>query len=50
MTSDARDPLGLYFGTTCGEVWGSADEGEEWRPLARHLPRVFAVEAAELDG
>ncbi len=48
MTTDGRDPLGLYFGTTGGEIWGSDDEGASWRCLARHLPRVLAVEAAEI--
>lgn len=48
MAVDARDPVGVYFGTTSGEVWGSADEGESWRALASHLPHVYAVEAAEL--
>ena len=48
MTADARDPVGLYFGTTSGEVWASADEGASWRSIARHLPLVHAVEAAEL--
>ena len=47
MCSDARDPLGLYFGTTSGEVWGSADEGRTWNCLLRHLPEIYAVEAAE---
>ncbi len=47
MTCDARDPVGLYFGTTAGEVWGSADEGASWRCLARHLPQIHAIEAAE---
>ena len=27
MTVDAGDPVGVYFGTTSGEVWASADEG-----------------------
>jgi photosystem II stability/assembly factor-like uncharacterized protein len=49
MTGDEHDPVGIYFGTTCGEVWGSADEGEEWSCLASHLPHVYAVEAAELE-
>ncbi|HVP29243.1 MAG TPA: glycosyl hydrolase [Myxococcota bacterium] len=48
MTADACAPLGLYFGTTSGEVWGSIDEGVEWRCLARHLPLIHAVEAASL--
>jgi len=48
MTADRRDPLGLYFGTTSGEIWASRDEGERWAPIARHLPEIYAVEAAEL--
>jgi photosystem II stability/assembly factor-like uncharacterized protein len=46
MTVDAREPAGVYFGTTSGEVWGSRDEGRTWRCLARHLPHIYAVEAA----
>jgi photosystem II stability/assembly factor-like uncharacterized protein len=48
MTADTQDPLGLYFGTTSGEVWTSRDEGKRWLPLARHLPEIYAVEAAAL--
>ena len=48
MTADAHDPVGLYFGTTCGELWASLDEGASWRRLCSHLPHVYAVEAAEL--
>jgi len=48
MTADTHDPVGLYFGTTSGELWGSRDEGERWTCLARHLPEIYAVEAAEL--
>ncbi len=47
MTADAREPVGLYLGTTSGEVWGSRDEGRRWTCLARHLPEIYAVEAAE---
>ena len=46
MTADAGDPVGVYFGTTNGEVWASADEGDAWSCIARHLPHVFAVEHA----
>jgi hypothetical protein len=46
MTADARDPVGLYLGTTAGEIWGTRDEGRTWRCLARHLPEVYAVEAS----
>ena len=49
MTADAHAPVGLYFGTTSGEVWASTDEAESWLSLARHLPEIYAVEAAELE-
>ena len=48
MTADGGDPVGLYFGTTGGELWASRDEGGTWHPIARHLPEIYAVEAAEL--
>lgn len=48
MAADARDPVGLYFGTTSGELWASRDEGDRWTCMARHLPEIYAVEAAEL--
>ena len=47
MTADAEEPVGLYFGTTSGELWMSRDEGERWACIARHLPEIYAVEAAE---
>jgi photosystem II stability/assembly factor-like uncharacterized protein len=47
MALDARDPVGIYFGTTNGEVWGSANEGGDWSCLARHLPLIHSVEVAE---
>ena len=40
--------MGLYFGTTSGELWMSRDEGTRWNCIARHLPEIYAVEAAEL--
>jgi hypothetical protein len=48
MTADASDPVGLYFGTTSGELWASRDEGRRWTCIARHLPEIYAVEAGEL--
>lgn len=48
MCSDTADPLGLYFGTTSGELWMGRDEGAAWSPIARHLPEIYAVEAASL--
>jgi photosystem II stability/assembly factor-like uncharacterized protein len=48
MSADARDPVGVYFGTTNGELWASRNEGARWTCVARHLPEIYAVEAAEL--
>jgi len=48
MNSDTRDPLGLYFGTTGGEIWASRNEGETWSRIGDHLPEIFSVEVAEL--
>jgi hypothetical protein len=48
MCADGLDPVGLYFGTTNGEVWASFDEGATWHCLVLHLPHVYAVEAARL--
>ena len=47
MAADTREPVGVYFGTTSGEVWGSRSEGERWTRLASHLPEIYAVEVAE---
>ncbi len=47
MKSDTRDPVGLYLGTTAGEIWASKDEGASWRRVAEHLPRVLALEVVE---
>ena len=48
MSADAHDPVGVYFGTTSGEVWASRDEGGKWTCIARHLPEIYCVEAVEL--
>lgn len=46
MAVDALDPVGVYFGTSTGQVYGSADEGRTWSLLADHLPPIWSVEAA----
>ena len=48
MSADAHDPVGVYFGTTSGEIWASSNEGRKWVCVARHLPEIYAVEAVEL--
>jgi hypothetical protein len=44
MTVDDADPVGVYFGTTSGELWGSADEADTWAPIAQHLPEIYSLE------
>jgi photosystem II stability/assembly factor-like uncharacterized protein len=44
MTTDAESSIGVYFGTTSGEVWASIDEGDTWRCIAAHLPEIYSVE------
>lgn len=38
--------LALYFGTTTGEVFGSADAGASWFTVATHLPPVYSARVA----
>jgi hypothetical protein len=46
LAADDRDPVGLYLGTTGGEIWVSVDEGDTWRQAAAHLPPILAIEVA----
>lgn len=46
MCCDTRDSVGLYFGTTSGELWASRDEGKRWSCVVRNLPEIYAVETA----
>jgi len=48
MSVDALDKCGVYFGTTGGQVYGSADAGDTWTPIVRDLPAVLSVEAQTL--
>jgi len=44
MSIDTLDPCGIYFGTTGGQVYASADGGDTWIAIARDLPAVLSVE------
>ncbi len=46
MAVDRNESAGVYFGTSNGEIWASADEGESWNCILQHLPEVWSVEAA----
>ena len=49
MTTDHGESIGVYFGTTSGEVWASADEGASWQRIAEHLPEIYSVEWANTE-
>ena len=49
MAIDTYDVPGLYFGTSTGQVFASADEGESWSEIASYLPAISSVEVAVLD-
>jgi photosystem II stability/assembly factor-like uncharacterized protein len=48
MAVDSLDPCGIYFGTTGGQVYASADDGDSWAPIVRDLPAVLSVEVQTL--
>jgi photosystem II stability/assembly factor-like uncharacterized protein len=48
MAVDLLDSCGVYFGTTGGQVYGSADAGNSWAPIVRDLPAVLSVEVQTL--
>jgi hypothetical protein len=48
MAVDQLDPCGIYFGTSGGQVYGSADGGDSWNAIVRDLPGVLSVEVQTL--
>jgi photosystem II stability/assembly factor-like uncharacterized protein len=48
MAVDALEPCGVYFGTTGGQLYASADAGDRWQPIVRDLPAVLSVEVQTL--
>ncbi|MDE8344678.1 MAG: exo-alpha-sialidase [Acidocella sp.] len=48
MAVDRMDPCGIYFGTTGGQIYGSADAGDHWQTIAQTLPAVLSVEVQTL--
>jgi photosystem II stability/assembly factor-like uncharacterized protein len=45
MAVDTLDDCGVYFGTTGGDVYASADAGDTWHAIGEHFPKVLSVEA-----
>jgi len=48
MSVDSLDSCGIYFGTTGGQVYASADAGDSWTAIVHDLPAVVSVEAQTL--
>lgn len=46
MTTDGEDSAGVYLGTATGQLFFSADEGDNWEMIADFLPPILSVEAA----
>ena len=49
MTIDSLDSCGVYFGTSGGQVYASADAGNHWAAIVRDLPAVLSVEVQTLE-
>jgi photosystem II stability/assembly factor-like uncharacterized protein len=48
MAVDSLESCGVYFGTTGGQVYASADSGDSWKAIVRDLPAVLSVEVQTL--
>ena len=48
MAVDSLDSPGIYFGTTGGQVYASADAGDSWNPIVRDLPAGLSGEGQTL--
>jgi len=49
MAIDPYDEPGVYFGTSTGQLFASADAGESWSEIASYLPGIMSVEVAVVD-
>lgn len=48
LAVDSLESCGVYFGTTGGQVYASADAGDTWIPIVHDLPAVLSVEVQVL--
>ena len=49
MAVDDFEPAGVYIGTSTGQLYGSADEGETWTAIAQNLPPIASVDVAIIE-
>ena len=50
MAVDSLDRCGVYFGTTGGQVYASADDGDTWNAIVHDLPAVVSIEVQTVTG
>ena len=48
MAVDDCEQVGVYLGTTNGQLWASFDEGVSWQGIAMDLPQIYSVEVVRL--
>lgn len=46
MSGDEQQPMGLYFGTRNGKLFGSNDAGKSWFTIEEGLPQIACVKTA----
>jgi hypothetical protein len=46
MAADSLNPVGIYFGTRSGQLYGSSDEGKTWKKILEGFPPVVCVKSA----
>jgi serine/threonine protein kinase len=49
MTADSFDPVGIYFGTRSGKIFGSTDEGRTWQKILEGLPPVVCLRSTLIE-
>lgn len=49
LVADALDPLGIFFGTRSGQLFGSRDEGKTWEKILEGLPAIVCVRTAVVE-
>jgi hypothetical protein len=48
LATDQEDPVGVYVGTSTGQLFASRDEGAAWNLITASLPTIHSVSAAEV--
>ncbi|HET9801687.1 MAG TPA: protein kinase, partial [Candidatus Acidoferrum sp.] len=50
LVADSLDPVGIYFGTRSGQLFGSRDEGRTWQKILDGLPSISCVRSLYVEG